>query len=238
MPRTSVKGQVLTDLVAKFAEPPLVEVTEAQHMDGKSIGMISQQDPLSWKVYVNGAARGVHGSGQVRFTPDPEPTRIFRVGKNRNRNRPILMVGSSGSGPSGFGLCRFGFGFRRQFRYFAAGADISPNRSRSGRYLAGSVESGVDLAGSGGFQVDLRRKIKNIVRSGGFQVALCRKTFQSHWILLILWSGRVARVFGEETRWPTRRDRVLWVATCRRLSDWSVRVVAVRVWASPAGWAG
>ena len=166
---------------------------------------------------------------RVGFVPDPEPTRIFRVGKNRNRNRPVLMAGSSGSGPSGFGLVSFGFGFRCQFRYFAAGADISPDRSRSGRYLAGSVESGVDLAGSGGFQVDLRRKIKNIAGSGGFHVALCRKTFQSHRILLILWSGRVARVFGEETCWPTRRDRVLWMATRRRPSDWSVRVVAVRV---------
>ena len=29
MPRTSVKGQVLADLVAEFAEPPSEEVTEA-----------------------------------------------------------------------------------------------------------------------------------------------------------------------------------------------------------------
>ena len=48
----------------------------------------------------------------------------------------------------------------------------------------------------------------------------------------------MARVFGEETRWPTRRGRVLWVATRRRPSDWSVRVVTVRVRAGPAGWAG
>ena len=41
MPRTSVKGQVLADLVAEFAKPPLKEVTEAQHMDGKLVGMIS-----------------------------------------------------------------------------------------------------------------------------------------------------------------------------------------------------
>ena len=47
MPRTYVKGQILADLVVKFAEPPLEEVTEAQHMDGKSVVMISQQDPLS-----------------------------------------------------------------------------------------------------------------------------------------------------------------------------------------------
>ena len=42
MPRTFVKGQVLANLVAEFVEPPLEEVTEAQHMDGKSVGMISQ----------------------------------------------------------------------------------------------------------------------------------------------------------------------------------------------------
>ena len=42
MPHTSVKGQVLVNLVAEFAEPPLEEVTEAQHMDGKSVGVISQ----------------------------------------------------------------------------------------------------------------------------------------------------------------------------------------------------
>ena len=42
MPRTSVKSQVLADLVAEFAKRPLEEVTEAQHMDGKSVGMISQ----------------------------------------------------------------------------------------------------------------------------------------------------------------------------------------------------
>ena len=61
------------------------------------------------------------------------------------------MVGSSDLGPSGFRL-------RHRFRYFAVGADISPDQSRSSRYLAGSVESGVDLTGSGGFQVDLLGK--------------------------------------------------------------------------------
>ena len=56
MPRTSIKGQVLTDLVAKFAKSPLEVEVERQNMDGKSVGMISQQDPLSWRVYVDGAA--------------------------------------------------------------------------------------------------------------------------------------------------------------------------------------
>ena len=54
MPRTSVKGQVLADLVAEFAELPK-EVEVKQHgMDEKSVGLISTQDSSSWKVYVNG----------------------------------------------------------------------------------------------------------------------------------------------------------------------------------------
>ena len=61
MPRTSVKGQVLADLVAKFAEPSLEEA-EAQDMDEKSVGAISLQGPTCWKVYVDNAANQ-RGSG-------------------------------------------------------------------------------------------------------------------------------------------------------------------------------
>ena len=56
MPRTSIKGQVFTDLVAKFTETPLEEKMEKQNMDEKSVGAVSLQEPLSWKVYVDGAA--------------------------------------------------------------------------------------------------------------------------------------------------------------------------------------
>ena len=49
MPRTSVKGQVLADLVAEFAELP-EEVEMKQHgMDEKPVGLISTQDSPSWK---------------------------------------------------------------------------------------------------------------------------------------------------------------------------------------------
>ena len=62
MSRTSVKGQVLTDLVAKFAETLLEERMEKQNMGDKSVGAISLQEPLSWKVYVDGAVNH-KGSG-------------------------------------------------------------------------------------------------------------------------------------------------------------------------------
>ena len=55
MPRTSIKGQVLVDLVAEFAESLLEEEVGKQDMDGKSVGVVSLQEPLSWSVYVNGS---------------------------------------------------------------------------------------------------------------------------------------------------------------------------------------
>ena len=46
MPRTSVKGQVLTDLVAEFVETPFKEKAEKQNMDEKLGCMVSRQEPL------------------------------------------------------------------------------------------------------------------------------------------------------------------------------------------------
>ena len=40
MPRTSIKGQVLTDLVAKFAKPPVEIVAGERSMDGKPVGAV------------------------------------------------------------------------------------------------------------------------------------------------------------------------------------------------------
>ena len=55
MPRTSVKGQILADLMAEFTEPTLEEMSTTQNMDGKSVGTISLQEPPFWKVYIDGA---------------------------------------------------------------------------------------------------------------------------------------------------------------------------------------
>ena len=55
MPRTFVKGQVLADLVVEFVEPLSEEVAMTQNMDGKSVGTISLQEPLFWKVYFDSA---------------------------------------------------------------------------------------------------------------------------------------------------------------------------------------
>ena len=56
MPRTSIKGQVLADLVAEFAECPKEMNMEKHGIDEKSVGIISIQCSTHWEVYVDGAA--------------------------------------------------------------------------------------------------------------------------------------------------------------------------------------
>ena len=71
MSHTSVKDQVLADLVAEFAELPKEAEMKQHDMDEKSVGLISTLNSLSWKVYVDGAAnqRGV-GVGLVLLSPE------------------------------------------------------------------------------------------------------------------------------------------------------------------------
>ena len=75
MPRTSIKGQVLADLVTEFAEPPIEITAEQCNMDGKSVGVISTPGPPCWKVYVDGAAIQT-GSGVGLVLISPEKTII------------------------------------------------------------------------------------------------------------------------------------------------------------------
>ena len=58
-------------MVAKVTEAPVEESGEEQNMDGKSVRVISVQEPLSWNVYVDGAVnnRG-SGVGLVLISPE------------------------------------------------------------------------------------------------------------------------------------------------------------------------
>ena len=56
MPRTSIKGQVLADLVVEFAKCPEEMEGKNQKLDERSIGVISVQSPMPWELYVDGAA--------------------------------------------------------------------------------------------------------------------------------------------------------------------------------------
>ena len=47
MHRTSIKSQVFAHLVAEFVELPTEEKVKKQGMDGKLVGMVPSQEPLS-----------------------------------------------------------------------------------------------------------------------------------------------------------------------------------------------
>ena len=56
--------------MAKFAEPSLERNGERSNLDGKSVGMISLQEPLSWKAYVDGTKnQRESGVGLVVVSP-------------------------------------------------------------------------------------------------------------------------------------------------------------------------
>ena len=56
MPRTSIKGQVLADLVVEFTEPEIEELPSVGNIDEKLVGTISQYCLLTWEVYIDGAS--------------------------------------------------------------------------------------------------------------------------------------------------------------------------------------
>ena len=56
IPRTSIKGQVLADLVAKFVECPEEVEGGSKKLDEGSIGVASVQCPPPWELYIDGAA--------------------------------------------------------------------------------------------------------------------------------------------------------------------------------------
>ena len=56
MPRTSVKGQVLADLVAEFTEPEADGLLTSEERDVKLACSISRHFPPTWEVHVDGAS--------------------------------------------------------------------------------------------------------------------------------------------------------------------------------------
>ena len=88
MPRTFVKGQVLVDLMAKFAKHTLEEISTTKNMDGKLIDTISLQEPPVWTVYVDGVANQ-RGSGVGLVLVSPEKLTIeksLRLGFSATNN--------------------------------------------------------------------------------------------------------------------------------------------------------
>ena len=88
MPHTSIKGQVLADLVAEFTKGPTENESEEHCMGEKSVGLVTAQEPLQWKVYVDGAANQ-KGSGVGLVLISPEKLiveKLLRLGFSATNN--------------------------------------------------------------------------------------------------------------------------------------------------------
>ena len=98
MPRTSIKGQVLVDLVAEFAECPEEMEGENHNMGERSIGIISVQCPIPWELYVDKAAnqRG-SGVGLVLVSPEnitiEKSLRLSFLATNNETEYEALLMG-------------------------------------------------------------------------------------------------------------------------------------------------
>ena len=97
MPRTSIKGQVLADLVVEFAECPEEMEGGSEKLDEGLIGVASVQCPSPWELYVDGAANQ-RGSGVRLILVSPERITIekslmlnFSATNNEVEYKALLM---------------------------------------------------------------------------------------------------------------------------------------------------
>ena len=84
--------------MAEFAETSFEEKVEKQNMDEKSVGMVSLQKHLSWRVHVDGAVnqRG-SGVGLVIISPEKiiieKSLRLGFLATNNGAEYEVLLVG-------------------------------------------------------------------------------------------------------------------------------------------------
>ena len=97
MPRTSIKGQVLIDLVAEFAECPEEMEGGSEKLDEGLIDVVSIQCPPPWELYVDRVANQ-RGSGVRLVLVSPEKITIekslrlnFSATNNEAEYETLLM---------------------------------------------------------------------------------------------------------------------------------------------------
>ena len=98
MPCTSIKGQVLADLVAKFTKPPIEELKSAESMDEKLVGTISQYGLPTWEVYVDEASNQKGSEiGLVLISPErisvEKSLRLDFLATNNEAEYEALLMG-------------------------------------------------------------------------------------------------------------------------------------------------
>ena len=98
MPHTSIKGQVLADLVAEFPECHEEMDVENHNVGERSVSVVFVQCPMPWELYVDGAAnqRG-SGVGLVLVSPEKitieKSLRLSFLATNNEVEYEALLMG-------------------------------------------------------------------------------------------------------------------------------------------------
>ena len=87
-------------MVAEFAEGPVENESEEHHMGEKLVGLVIVQEPLQWKVYVDGASNQKgYGVGLVLISPEKliieKSLRLGFLAKNNETEYEALLEGMS-----------------------------------------------------------------------------------------------------------------------------------------------
>ena len=87
-------------MIAKFAEGPVENESEEHRMGEKLVGLVTVQEPLQWKVYVDGASNQKgYGVGLVLISPEKliieKSLRLGFLAKNNETEYEALLEGMS-----------------------------------------------------------------------------------------------------------------------------------------------
>ena len=87
-------------MVAKFAEGPVENESKGYCMGEKSISLVTVQEPLQWKVYIDGASNQKgSGVGLVLISPEKliieKSLRLGFLAKNNDTEYEALLEGMS-----------------------------------------------------------------------------------------------------------------------------------------------
>ena len=98
MPHTSIKGQVLADLVAEFTEPKIEELPSDGNMDEKLVSTISQYCLPTWEVYEDGASNQKGSEvGLILMSPEKvvikKSLRLYFSATNNEAEYETLLEG-------------------------------------------------------------------------------------------------------------------------------------------------
>ena len=87
-------------MIAKFAEGPIENESKEHRMGEKLVGLVTVQEPLQWKVYVDGASNQKgYGVGLVLISPEKliieKSLRLGFLAKNNETEYEALLEGMS-----------------------------------------------------------------------------------------------------------------------------------------------